>query len=209
MKQKLWQFLLLVTTTSMLTSCISFSTLQSADTLDAGQMSLSAGASVLGADEDNAGLLPEVGLRLGVNDRVDVGAKLFMPLALFVDAKVELIQKPVIVSLDVGYSTFTLTSGAGETKHRTVGLYPMLIAGQKHWYVGVKPMFVRSEGEIDLLGSTSSQDVTALLATDVVFGAVIGNRFRFIPEVNILFPASDDPPIMIPGLGFELKLGPK
>lgn len=209
MKHKILHVLTIITIPVMLTSCISFSTLQTAETLDQGELSIAAGMSVLGTDEDNAGVLPEAGMRMGINDRVDLGAKIFMPLAIFVDAKVELIQKPVTVSFDMGYSSFTLNSGSGETRHRTVGYYPMLIAGQKFWYAGVKPMFIRSAGEIDLLGSTSSVDLGSYLATDLVVGAVIGNRFRFMPEVNILFPASGGDPIVIPGLGLELKLGSK
>lgn len=209
MNYKLQQILIIILVPIIFTSCISFSTLQTAETLDRGELSIAAGMSVLGTDEDNAGVLPEAGMRMGINDRVDLGAKIFMPLAVFVDAKVELIQKPVTVSFDMGYSSFTLNSGSGETKHRTVGYYPMLIAGQKFWYAGVKPMFIRSAGEIDLLGSTSSVDFISYLATDLVVGAVIGNRFRLMPEVNILFPASGDDPIVIPGLGLELKLGAK
>lgn len=209
MHHKIPQALLIGIIPALFSSCISFSTLQTAETLDRGEKSFSAGMSVLGTDEDNAGVLPEAGMRLGLNDRVDVGVKLFMPLAVFVDAKVELIQEPVTISFDMGYSTFTLNSGSGEAKHRTVGYYPMLIVGQKFWYTGIKPMFIRSEGEIDLLGSTSSVDFISYLATDLVVGAVIGKRLRFMPEVNILFPASGDDPIVIPGLGLELKLGSK
>lgn len=190
----------------LLMSCISFSTLQTAETLDPGEFSLGAGVSVLGSEDDNAGLLPEVGFRLGLTDRMDFGAKLFLPLALFVDAKVELLQQPLTVSFDMGYSTFTLLSGSGETRNRTTGYYPMLIAGKKHWYAGIKPMFIQTEGDISLFGESSSYEGgVSLLATDVLVGAVIGNHLRLMPEVNLLFPAEAEEMILIPGLALELK----
>lgn len=188
----------------LLSSCISFSTLQSVETLDPGEVSVSAGLSILGAEDDNVGALPEVGMRIGLTDRIDVGAKLFLSLAVFVDGKVELIQKPLTVSLDMGYSTFTLKSGDGDTKNRTDGFYPMLMVGQKHWYAAVKPMFIRSTGELGIFGTTSNYTVPSLMGTDLVVGAVLGKRFRLIPEVNFLFSPDWTETVIIPGLGVEL-----
>lgn len=190
--------------TILLSGCISFSTLQSVETLDPGTVSFSGGMSILGTEEDNFGALPELGMRVGLTNRVDVGAKLFLPLAVFVDAKIELIQRPITVSLDLGYSTFTLRSGTGETKNQTNGFYPMLMAGQKHWYVGVKPMIIQTEGELNLFGSSTTYTAATWFATDLVMGAVIGNRFRILPEVNLLFSPDLENMILIPALGVEL-----
>jgi hypothetical protein len=188
-----------------LTNCISFSTLQSVETLEPGTVSISAGMATLVEDGEPAGILPELGMRYGLTDRIDVGAKIFLPAALFIDTKVELIQKPVTVSFDLGYSMLQINSGSGESKYQMNALYPMLMVGQKHWYVGYKTIFVATDGDFNVFGTSSDATESLHFANDFVMGVVVGKRLRLLPEVNILFSPDWETSIVIPAMGVELK----
>lgn len=86
-------FLLLFSLSLLFGGCISISSMQTAKTTEKGQFSGSFGIGTdlytLNENEDTKGnfaLAPEVAVRLGISDKVDVGAKIFMLGAAF-DAK--------------------------------------------------------------------------------------------------------------------------
>ncbi len=128
-----------------LSGCMSFTTLQTAETLQPGSVQLGAGTMVSESGGDWVAL-PEVSGRLGVVNDLDVGVKYSPPDVVMLDGKYRFLNNGIEGAFDFGWSTNT---GHNEAV-KLHGYYPMLLIGQKHWYAGVKGLFFTTTGEISL-----------------------------------------------------------
>ena len=187
-------FILLLSLT--INNCISLSTFQSAQTIEDGKFALT-GGTVGFIEEGDAGIFPEIGFRYGMTNRADLGLKLVLPLLIVGDIKYELIQAPVTISFDFGFSVFP------DDNYRAVALYPMLIAGTDKWYVGVKKTYARYTGT-DIFWGTYEYDEVVWYPPVIVIGGVFGEKLRILPELNIYTPNDDGEIGIMPGLGIEL-----
>ena len=87
----------------VLTGCISYTTLQTPDTLAPGKGSIGLGA----ATSTGGGLMLEAGGRIGVATHFDAGLKYTWPNLLVVDGKLQLVDAPLLVSADLAISYFS------------------------------------------------------------------------------------------------------
>lgn len=187
--------------------CISFSTFQSAQTLEKGTLNANVGLLTLLGEEGIAGAVPEAGFRLGVSDRMDVGVKALIPGIVLADIKLELIPGPVTLSFDLGYSLIAM----GDTEedrntNRVAALYPMLLLGGETWYSGIKTMYVTTGGYLNSIGS-SGYAVSNWILPAITVGRIHGGeRARALLEMNIFFTGDRHEIILMPGLGIELTL---
>lgn len=160
--------------------CASYSTLQTATTLDKGEIQVGAGSAF---DAQERMFAPEVGVRYGLIDRLDLGVKYVFPSLVFGDLKFQVLKGPVDIAADAGISYFQHNAtGLGE--FRMIGFYPMLLVGQEHWYTGVKSVFVSASGETDIKYFESYQ-FGGYSSTNFVLGASLGEKVRFLPELNV------------------------
>ncbi len=180
--------------------CVSYSTLQSAKTLEPGQV-LIGGGSAIPITDKGLGLVPELNARVGVVQNIDVGAKYILPYLYFFDGKVQLIDAPITLSADLGWSYFLYTGSSGKSRGKTTCWYPMLIAGQENWYVGIKEVYFSTEGEFEFFGLNKFEG-SGWLTTNIVAGGIIGEKIRLLPEVNIIIPRSGNV-LFVPALGLQ------
>ncbi len=120
--------------------CASLSTYQVAQTLAPGESTVGFSASQMAINVDlgvdSAGFseaekytVPEVSYRVGIEDNVDVGLKVY-PIAGVVDIKYQFLNKPkfdVAVDFGVGYTSFNNSFGGPARKITLVDLYPTLL----------------------------------------------------------------------------------
>ena len=182
------------------TGCVSYSTLQSAKTLEPGQI-LAGGGSAFAIANGGSAVVPEFNARVGIVRNFDLGAKYILPSLYFLDGKYQFIDAPVILSADLGWSYFSYTGSLGKSRGTTTCWYPMLIAGQEHWYFGVKEVYFSTQGEFEFFGLNKFQG-SGWITTNIVAGGVIGNKIRFLPEVNILIPRSGKA-LLVPAVGLQ------
>jgi hypothetical protein len=166
-----------------------------ARTLDAGrlQVSLVPGAQAATGYEDSGVAFPqaEVGVRYGLTDRIDVGARLFVP-GLGVDARFALLRAPSLrsgVELTLAPSvlyTPDLSNGL-QSVGKGIGLVqlPLLVGvnlGGSQLVLGPRVGFL-----FDGTGSTTARQLP-LAGTSLGCAFPIGNWFRLTPEVSVLQP---------------------
>lgn len=188
---------LLAALTLTLPACVSLSTFQSPVPLEKGRLALGAGAVALipSDSSESAGLMPELYARYGLGSDVDVTGK-FLGIppfgALYGDVKFRMAREPFSVSGVLGASV------AGTDSLYTVGFYPMLLAGSEHFYVGGKAiLFSANAGDI-------VEDVSSSMY-GLVVGASLGQRMRFLPELNLYFGGEKVLPVF--GVGFQYDTG--
>jgi len=178
---------------SILTGCMSYSTLQTAETLSPGKVRIGAG-TVFVAD----GFAPEAGARMGIVNNFDMGAKYSIPNLFVMDAKYRFLRRGINGAFDLGVSYYS------EDEHTMYGYYPMLLFGQRHWYAGVKGHYFSLTGAIDLLGGKASSTGSGYFGTSVITGAMVGGkRFKLLFELNTYFIGMSEP-VYVPGLGLYL-----
>lgn len=187
-----------------LSGCVSYTTLQSAKTLDPGEVHLGAGAGCL-ASEDRTPVQLELGMRVGIVQNFDAGAKYIMPNFIFLDGKYQILSGPVNLSFDLGYSYFRYF---GDFSHSSKGSgsawYPMLIVGQDYWYAGIKRVYFSTQGEIEVIG-LNKFETSGWMSTNIVAGGIIGTSVRLLPEINIIIPPRGKT-LVVPALGFQFQL---
>jgi hypothetical protein len=183
---------------SFISGCMSFSTLQTAETLPPGQLQIGAGAIVAKGGTD-WGAIPEVSGRVGVVNDLDVGLKYSLLDVIMLDGKYRFLNSGIEGAFDFAWSTNT-----GDDPERVNGYYPMLIFGQKHWYAGVKAIYLTTTGSINLWGSDISLNSSGYSATDFIVGGVVGGgALRALIELNT-FVNNDGEVIMFPAVGISL-----
>jgi hypothetical protein len=183
--------------------CVSYTTLQSAKTLDPGEV-LIGGGSAIPVSGNEITLLPELNARIGIVNKFDVGIKYSVPSLYFFDGKIQIIDAPVTLSADVGWSYFSYTGSSGKSRGKTTCWYPMLIAGQEKWYVGIKEVYFHTRGEFEFFGLNKFEG-SGWITTNIVAGGIIGDKVRLLPEMNFIIPKSGKL-LFVPALGLQLIL---
>jgi hypothetical protein len=180
--------------------CISYSTLQSAKTLEPGNVIVGGGVA-FPISGDEVGVALEFNGRVGVVRKFDLGAKYIQPALFFLDAKYQILDEPITLSADLGWSYFSYSGSSGESEGTSTAWYPMLIAGQDHWYVALKEVYFMTEGEFELFGS-HTYNGSGWLSTNIVVGGIIGTDFRVLPELNVIIPGSGET-LIVPAIGLQ------
>jgi hypothetical protein len=186
----------------LLSGCMSYTTLQSPKTLESGQVILGGG---IATSFEGGRPSVEFNSRIGILHKFDVGAKIVIPSLYFVDAKYQILDEPVAMSADLGWSSFSNSSQSSDDKGTTTAWYPMLIIGQDHWYVGVKQVFLRSTGQFEFFG-TQKFSYSGLWSTNVVIGGIFGTNIRMMPEINFIMLNGGNKPIIVPAVGVQVIL---
>ncbi|NOX37938.1 MAG: hypothetical protein GXO78_10420 [Calditrichaeota bacterium] len=191
--------------------CASFTTFQTPEVLEEGELSMGVGGAGLILMEESG---PVVGIgstdlfaRYGLGANTDVGLKIsgIIPfIVLAGDIKHQLWKKPIALSLDLGASYFVLDD------YQTFGLYPMILAGVKPFFAGVRLTHLIISDASNTMGFPfySSSDATTATIPSVVLGLYIGNRFQVIPEINYYLNTTGDAFIFF-GMGIQYKWGGK
>lgn len=194
-------FVLLILIAGMiLPGCFSYTTLQTAETLEPGTVIIGGGAAFL-LSEDQIGIQPEVNARIGIINNFDIGAKYVNPSLFFADGKVRLISDPVSLSFDLGWSTFSYDGPSGNSKGVSTGWYPMLLLGKERWYLGVRPVYFITQGEVEFFGLQKFEG-KGWLYTNVVVGGMFGSKVRLMPEMNVMVAKSGKMNV-VPALGLQ------
>ena len=183
--------------------CVSYSTLQSAKTLEPGDVILGGGVAIPVTNE-GASLVPEIDARVGIINMFDVGARYIYPSLYFFDGKVQIIDGSIALSADLGWSWFSYSGSSGGSRGTTTCWYPMLIAGQEHWYVGIKEVYFSTEGEFEFFGLNKFEG-SGWITTNIVAGGIIGDKVRLLPEVNIIIPQTGEI-LFVPAIGLQVVL---
>jgi hypothetical protein len=184
----------------LLPGCISYTTLQTAETLEPGKVLIGGGTALMFGGND-VGFQPEVNARIGIINNFDIGAKYVIPSLFFADGKWRLISDPVSLSFDLGWSTFSYDGNSGKSKGVSTGWYPMLLIGKEHWYAGVRPVYFITKGEVEFFGLQKFEG-SGWLYTNVVVGGVLGSKVRLMPELNVMIPKSGEINF-VPALGLQ------
>jgi hypothetical protein len=184
-------------------ACVSYSTLQTAKTLEPGEVIVGAG-SAIPVTEEGSTLVPELISRFGITHNFDVGAKYICPSLYFFDGKVQIINVPIILSVDLGWSYFSYTGDSGKSKGKTTCWYPMIIAGQENWYIGIKKVHFSTKGEFEFFGLNKFEG-SGWITTNIVAGGIIGDKVQLLPEVNFIIPKSGEI-LFVPAIGLQLVL---
>jgi hypothetical protein len=183
-----------------LTGCMSYTTLQSPKTLEPGEVLIGAGAAI---PTEASRPIFEVNSRVGIIRNFDVGAKLAAGNVIFLDGKYQILQDPIYISADLGWSYFSISDDiAGNFHGKSTCWYPMIIAGQDYWYVAVKKVYMSTDGEVELIGSWNFSG-SGWLSTNIVAGVILGDKIRLIPEVNLIIPDHGNKSIFIPAVGLQ------
>ena len=165
-----------------------------------------------------SGVNPEAGMRYGLTNSIDLGVKIDVGRVIFMDTKIELIQGPLTLSFDLGYSVVPHKNRDDNYTITSTGLYPMLIMGNKNWYFGAKKIYlIQYNGDTE--GSwLSNYDADSWLPTSLVVGRIFRatkgvagktaqpKRAKLFLEINAFVPKSLDDLRLIPGLGIEITL---
>lgn len=199
----LYPSIIFLTMVIFFSSCMSYSTLQSAKTIKPGEVLIGAG-SAFPVTGNTTGIMPEVSSRIGIVNNFDIGAKYSLPSLFFLDGKIQLINEQVTLSADLGWSYFNYSSNNGKSKGKSTGWYPMLILGQEHWYVGIKEVYFSTKGEFEFFGINKFEG-SGWITTNIFAGGVIGKQFRLLPEVNFIIPR-DGKTLIVPALGLQFVL---
>jgi hypothetical protein len=180
---------------------MSYTTLQSPKTLEPAEILIGAGVS----SPEARGAWIEVNTRVGILQNFDAGVKFDAGSLIFLDGKYQIIRDPIYISADLGWSYFSHSGDIGRNTGKTTCWYPMIIAGQENWYVGVKRVHMSTEGEFELFTSWSYSG-SGWISTNIVAGGILGEKIRFIPEVNLIIPDHGNKSIIVPAIGLQFIL---
>ena len=193
-KYKIICAFLIACSTFVNTGCMSYSTLQTADTLEPGEVRAGVGSVVV----DGEAFFPEAGARIGVVNNLDVGLKYSLPSLIVLDAKYQFLKTGIDASFDVGWSYYS------DDEISMNGFYPMVIIGQKHWYFGVKGNYFSSSGSFTIFDDEVSLKGSGYFGTSIITGGIIGNdNFKLLLELNSYISDSNKP-FFVPGIGIYL-----
>lgn len=193
----------------LLAGCASFTTFQTPEVLEKGELSMGLGAAGLMLMESSG---PTIGIgstdfftRYGLGANTDVGLKLsgiFPFIVLAGDVKHQLWKKPIALSLDLGASYFVLD------QFQTFGIYPMILLGAKPFFAGfrISHLIISEASNTSGFPFYSSSDATTATIPNVVVGMYIGKRFQVIPEINYYLNTTGDRFIFF-GMGIQYKWG--
>lgn len=191
MRSNKYHLLIVLVSLMFFTSCVSYSTLHSPETLEPGDIGIHAGTAVLIAKDVGVGLLPEFGIRAGIAKNFDLGFKYSLPNTFTLDAKYQFLRGPVNAIADFGVSVFPI----GDII--TLAYYPTVIVEFKGFYVGGKWIF----GNIDELDNFLGIETSFSSGPVLIMGLALGKeKSKMLLEVNTYFN-SDGKPLFIPAVG--------
>lgn len=179
----------------LFSGCVSLSTLQSPKVLERGESKHGIAATVYAGN--GASGLTEFDLwgYYGLGKRTQAGWKFFGVPGLFggigADVKYQLHDASPYLALDLGFS---YTSAAnifddGDNSLDTFTLNPALLFGTEQIYGGLKGIYLFSNLEYELFG-TSSKVALEGFTPGLVIGSTLGRRSQLVTEVNAYFDGS-------------------
>ena len=172
------------------TSCVSYSTLHSPETLEPGKIGIHGGAAVF-INEGDFAFLPEAGIRAGIIKNVDIGFKYSLPNTFVLDAKYQFLRGSVNAIADFGVSVFPIGGII------TLAYYPTVIVEFKGFYAGGKLIF----GNINDFDGFFNIDTDFMINPILITGYTLGKKkSKLLLEVNTYFK-SDGTPMFIPAIG--------
>ncbi len=207
-----------ILTSILLGACVSLSTFQSAQTVEKGDFAVKGGLVTLLTPDGLSGAIPEAGMRYGLTSNMDIGVKIDVGRVIFMDTKIELFQKPLTLSFDLGYSVIPHKNRDDKFTITSTGLYPMLIVGSKNWYFGAKKIYLIQYNGDSEESWLSNYDADSWLPTSLVVGRVFRatkgvagttaqpKKAKVFLEINTFVPKDSDGLRLIPGLGIEIAL---
>jgi hypothetical protein len=196
-------FFIFFALTFLLSGCMSYTTLQSPNTLNPGKAILGAGTA-LPISDNEVKFYPEINARIGLFNHFDIGAKYSAPSLFFFDGKYQIIEDPLYLSADLGWSYFSYAGGIAGSKGTFTAWYPMIIAGQDHWYAAVKEVYGETQGEVDIFGLFKFSS-SGWISTNVTVGGIIGTNVRLLPELNFIIP-KEGKVLFVPAFGLQFAL---
>lgn len=193
--------ILIIVSALFFSSCVTFSTLHTPETIEPGHISFNAGVSTLANNIFNGGsvtIYPEAGWRVGVVEGFDMGFKYTHPFIFSWDSKFQLYDGPVKIAFDIGTVIFPVSI------FTTIDVNPMLIIGQKHWYAGVKSTFTA----VDIFNIDESIHGIYYYGTTVITGISLGQeKLKLLVELNTMFRKEDNYRPFISNPSFMPALG--
>ena len=191
MKSRSYHLAIVLVSVLFFSSCVSYSTLHSPETLEPGKIGIHGGAAILINEDLDIGFLPEAGLRAGIAKNFDVGFKYSFPNTFMLDAKCQFLRGPVNAIADFGVSVFPI----GDII--TLAYYPTVIVEFRGFYAGGKFIF----GNIDYLGGSMGIETPFSTLPVLITGVAIGKKkSKLLLEVNTYFNR-DGRPLFIPAVG--------
>jgi hypothetical protein len=179
------------------TGCVTFSTFQSAEVIDAGEVEFGLSVSVAVLDgESNLGEVTLMG-RVGLGYNFDLGLKMFgfPPFGgYYGDVKYQFMEGPLAGSAVLGVSYFGVEFN--DEDQSLTAFYPALLFGNGTFYGGPKMIYFTSR--FNLFDTSAQADASVF---GFVLGGAFGNRLKLMPEVNVYFL---DEVLVYPGLGLKV-----
>ncbi len=183
--------------TFALSGCVSFTTMQTANTLAPGESEgglnmvqtkvALADEPVGGVEESITYVVPEFTYRRGIVENLDLGIK-FYPMAAEIDAKYQFIKAGgFVLSGDFGFAYSSIESGSGDNTVKTtyLDLYPTVLITynfSEFFSLTAGPKYIyRSIGGDAVSDSIAIPGVTL---TAAIGPGAAGNGFKFMPEVG-------------------------
>lgn len=190
--KKLWKLIswaLLLILPLFLSSCISFSSFLTPETLKPGEAQVGTGVTLV-INEGEVGPIIEAGGRFGLVNNLDIGFKYTNIYTFETDVKYQFIDRKLKAAFDIKISIFPPIF-----ENYFFGIYPTIVIGQKHWYAGIKPTFIMDEQGFNYFWST--------IITGVKFGV---KKFDILVELNTTVGGCGDEDVynlFLPSVGFN------
>ncbi len=196
-------FLLTLSLMLLLSGCFFVSTFQEPKVLSEGEHVLQLGVSGIANPGENGGVsvpfIPELAYRRGFGGGVDAGIRLGIGL-IGMDVKYQFLDGPLYAAVNMGGSLFGVLT---DEDSAVLGLYPAVLVGTRRLYAGYRHVFLTGTVEIWGGNSNFSQGVST-----IVLGGVWGQRWQFLPEVNIYLPPEKGQDMLLSyGVGIRYRWG--
>lgn len=171
----------------LLMHCASYSSFQTANTVEKGQI---AGSGGIGKNHLADELYGDVSVRVGAGDSLDIGARfnytVFGSSVLTIDGKRQLYTKVDNVKAAVGFSVAQVFADDLGVAFQ-VPFYLSIASHQEHLTFYVSP---RAIYYLDCRQSAEYNNST--FGAGQTMGIKIGNRFSLMPEWGVLYGRHDD-----------------
>jgi hypothetical protein len=185
----------------LLAGCPSLSTLQTVSTVPKGKTRFAVGAEVIGYKEKSGSVTApqtEFGVRYGVTDDIDVGAKIYFLGAEF-GGKYQFLRGALDASVAPAVSYISITSGSGSDESKVSVAYihlPILlgynVSDSLTLGFGPKVLYTIATGSATSGTDTSSATASGFMAGGFVQIALkVGGAFWLAPELNIYKPFAE------------------
>jgi len=179
-------------------SSCSVATFQTPKLLNPGEKVVGVGTAGYYSPKDNDSYVAEIDIygRFGIEKNKELGIKYLFPTGVCCDAKIQILEKPILVALDfmVSLSYYPPDYQDEYTISETIGFHPLLLFGRECLYGGIKYTYLHEETYLD---------ENIIKYPSLMFGASMGDKFRMLPEINLLFCDENKGVIVVFGVGFQ------